>query len=121
VATDFKIDDDGNLIKQNGDLVLVSGKDEIAQRLTSRFKTFYTEWQYDRRLGFPTVGAGGMFDNGTPLVFRLAMLRKYVLDTDGIMAISQFDPIKDPTSKGLRIAVKAQTEYGEITTELNLI
>jgi len=120
VATDFKIDDDGNLVKQNGDLVLVSGKEEIAQRLTSRFKTFYTEWTYDRRLGFPTVGKGGMFDNGTPLVLRLAMLRKYVLDTKGITAISQFDPIVDPVTKGLRVATTSQTEYGEIVTELNL-
>ena len=120
MATDFKIDSDGNLVMKNGDLVLVSGVDEIAQRLHSRFRTAYNEWKFDRRIGFPTAGKGGMFDNTTPLIFRLAMLRKYVLDTAGMVSISQFDPIVDPESKGLRVAITAQTEFGELATEVTV-
>jgi hypothetical protein len=120
VATDFKIDDNGDLVKRNGDLVLVSGKEEIAQRLKSRFKTFYREWVYDTRRGFPTVGKGGMFDSSTPLIFRLAMLRKYILDTAGIISVTTFDPTVDQVAKVLSVAVTAQTEYGEITEVIEI-
>jgi len=120
MSTDIKIDNFGNPVKVNGDLVLISGKEEIAQRLKSRFATFYTSWRYDRRLGFPTVGAGGMFDNGTPLTFRLAMCRKYITDTKGILGISQFDAVVDPESKGLRIAATVQTEFGDLATEIEI-
>lgn len=120
MATDFKIDENGDIVTRNGDIVLVSGKDEIAQRITSRFRTAYREWVYDKRLGFPTVGQGSMFDNGTPLFVRLAMIRKYIKDTAGVTAISEFDVVADPTTKGLAVVATVQTEYGELQVGENL-
>jgi len=114
MATDIKIDNYGNPVTENGDLVLVSGREEIAQRIKSRFRTMYRGWSYDTRLGFPTVGKGGMYDNGTPLFVRLAMLRKYIKDTKGVLSISEFDVVVDPTTKGMVVVAKAQTEFGEI-------
>lgn len=120
MATDLKIDENGDVVTENGDVVLVSGKEEIAQRIKSRFRTAFREWQYDKRLGFPTVGKGGMYDNGTPLFVRLAMLRKYIKDTKGVTAISAFDVVVDPTTKGISVVATAQTEYGELQIGENL-
>lgn len=120
MASDFKIDDSGNLVIENGDFVIVTGREEIVQRIKSRFRTQYTEWTPDPRLGFPTVGQGGMFDSSTPLIFRLAMARKYIQDTDGVLVITKFDPVVDDETKGLRIGFEANTEEGEIALEITL-
>lgn len=88
---DFKLNTESDIETSSYDILLVDGVAEIEQRVRTRLKTIIGEWEYDKRMGLPFVGTGGVFDSSTPLVFRKAMVRKYIADTRGIKFLSSFD------------------------------
>jgi hypothetical protein len=48
---DLKLGADGDLAVENGDLVLVEGVEETAQRLACKFQLFYGEWFLEPEAG----------------------------------------------------------------------
>lgn len=51
--TNLLLDDSGDLNMTGGRLGLVTGSLELAQRLSSKLKTFQGEWFLDSRVGIP--------------------------------------------------------------------
>lgn len=50
---DFKLDLDGDLAIENGDFVLISGHDAVAQDISTCLKTGRGEWVLDENVGIP--------------------------------------------------------------------
>lgn len=111
--TDFKLQSNFEDLANNGsDFLSVSGAEEVAQRIRVRLKSLYTEWEYDRRLGLPRVGKGSIFDSSVSKVIRLAMLRKYIADTEGVSSVLRFDATIDEDEHRLYVAYEVKTIYG---------
>ena len=118
---DLKLDSDNNLYFDGYDLALVSERDEVIQRVVGRLYSIYGEWVFDPRLGLPRFGEGGIHDASTPMVKRLAMLRRYIATTPGVKEVTNFDVVVDPPNHGVRVVFAATTVYDEpIEGEVNL-
>ena len=75
----------GDLLIQNGELVILEGAEALAQRIAVRCKTFLGEWVFDTTLGTP------WFQNILGTRRREALvqqiLRKRVADTEGVAGV----------------------------------
>jgi hypothetical protein len=115
---DFKLNTSSDMVTTSKDFEIAEGVEEIAQRLRTRLKTSLGEWTFDRRLGLPRVGTGSIFDTGTPMIRRLAMLKKYIADTRGIKLVKKFDAIVDDETRTLSVAFEAVC-YDDQTLTIN--
>jgi hypothetical protein len=117
---DFKLGDTMDMLIGKSDIKTVEGVEAIAQKIKMRIYTVYKEYKYDRRMGLPRQGEGGMFDSSTPLAVRLAMIRRYIYDTPGVLSINAFDALIDDENKGVRIAYEVNTSGGVVSDNLEV-
>lgn len=110
---DIALDASGDIDLSTGEARLVSGIDEIVQRLRIRFRTFLGEWFADQRIGFPWFQL--------VLVKRpnLALVRTYVrqliITTPGVIAVSELRLTPAWGERSLVISFVARTTEGEIS------
>ena len=82
---DIKINQDGYLVLQNGDFVLVRNGDAVLQSLTMRLRTWLEESPYNRSAGTPYLQV--VFKPGTSLQSTKFILEQISLGTQGITGI----------------------------------
>ena len=112
---DFKLTNAMDLDDNGKDFIAVGGAEEIVQRIRTRLLTSFGEWEFDRRLGFQYVGSGGMFDTSVPKTIRIAMIRKYIADTEGVEVVYKFDVVIDDENRAINVAFEAKTTEGIVT------
>ena len=109
---DLKIGTDGDLAFENGDLVLVTGVDAIAQLVGQRLKFFQGEWFLDTLKGIPFFDDIFVKTPNPTLVD--AIFKKVILDTPGMLRLDQFALTLDRARRTLSLTFKGISTSGPV-------
>ena len=105
---DLKLDATGDLELIDGETSLTDGTTAIAQDMTIRLKTFLGEWFLDQRIGLPYFQTILVKNPNLPVIQTI--FRQAVLETTGIIGISDFEFNFDTSVRQLSISFEAKTE-----------
>lgn len=120
--SDFKINaQTGDLELVDGDAVLITGIDAIAQDLTRRLRTFKGEWFADPEgVGVPYLQE--VLGKGRTLAAVRQVFRDQILGTPGVLSIETMDLDFDEPTRVLTVTFQGTTTDGPIdfsaTTEI---
>ena len=95
-------------VDDQGQMVLVTGQEEIREHSGQRLKTFFGEWFLDTTLGIPYFDE--IFEKGQNVNDIDAIFINEILATPGIIRLLEFDiDIPDLASRQMVLEYKAQT------------
>jgi hypothetical protein len=95
-------------LDERGNLLLVTGQEEIAQVSAQRLRTFFGEWFLDTSIGIPYFDQ--IFEKGQNVNDIDAIFISEILQTPGIIRVLEFDlDIPDLAARRLELNYKAQT------------
>lgn len=119
LAKDLQLGEDGDLLVENGDLVLSSGLTAIAQDAQSRLLLFEGEYYLDLDRGVPWLRV--VFVKRPSLNIARAVVRSTLEATPGVRALEKLDvrQVEDE----LLIDWHASSDFGElgpVTTRLGV-
>ena len=106
-------------ISQNKLKLATTSSQQIKQRLYLRLFTNQGEWVFNTQLGIPWITAGKemqILAKGSES-FTEAIIRKVILETEGVQKINSFDISYDPISREGKINVKVQI-IGDVEIEI---
>ena len=120
MATDWQMNEDGNIVLESGDTTIIEDAETVRQRLEIKLKTFKGTWFLDVTFGIPyyesILGA-----NPNPIVLD-GIFVEAILDTPGVSRLAE--PISydhDYTNRVTGISFTAITTEGEsVPFELEL-
>lgn len=119
---DFRMDPiTGDLDITDGDAVLITGVDAIAQDLTRRLRAFLGEWFADPEgVGVPYLQE--VLGKGRSLAAIRQVFRDQILGTPGVLSIETMDLDFDEPTRVLTVTFQGTTTDGPIdfsaTTEI---
>jgi hypothetical protein len=117
---DLKLDDNGDLeIGTDGDLVLVTGIDAIAQDLKTRLLFFKGEWDLDTRLGVPYFEE--ILKKAPDLNVVRSIYNDVITSTEGVLFVDDLTLEYDGPTRRLSVSFSCQTTAGPLTFEDELI
>jgi len=111
-ATDLKCSTTGDIIIENGDLQLVAGVEELQQRLLTRLRWFYGEYQFDVTLGVRYFEDILVKNPNLPNIEVL--LKNMIAETDGVNKITSFQFSYDPVRRSASVSFDVESIYGTI-------
>lgn len=95
-------------LTEQGQLVLVTGQEEIRQLSAQRLRTFFSEWFLDTLIGIPYFDQ--IFEKGQNVNDIDAIFINEILSTPGIIRLLDFDlDIPNLASRELEVNYTAQT------------
>lgn len=106
---DFRLDAQGDLSLEEGDMVLISGAEGVASDLGARLQTFAGEWFLDGNLGMPYLQQ--VFGK-QPLPRIEELFRRAILETPGVSRIERLAVTK--VGRELRVAFRALTDFSTL-------
>jgi hypothetical protein len=109
----------GDLLLEKGDLVLVTGRDAIAQHLSIRLRTFLGEWFLDRRVGMPYFEQILVKDPNLAAV--KALYRRAILTTPGVTDLKRLELTADAVNRSLTVSFLAETKDGPVELEEEMV
>lgn len=112
---DLKIDSTGDLVIENGDLVLVDESEEVAQSMTIRYRTWQTEWILDVSIGVPYLDK--IFSTGISQQEKDTILKTVALSTPGVKDLIKYDYDRDEDTGDVTVTIEATTDDGDILVE----
>ena len=112
-ARDIKLDGDGDLAIESGDLALVSGRGSVAQHVRIRLRFFLGEWFLDESRGVPFMQR--IFVKAPRPGLVQSILRKTIEGTPGVRAVTELAVTIDPRTRKARATWRATTDLGEIS------
>lgn len=101
----LKLDATGDLDFSTGNLELITGIEEIRQKLTVRLQFLLGEWVLDQRLGMPYVG-NILVKNPNFSVIR-SIFRQAILKTPGVESLTRLVFNFDAATRNLRVTFQA--------------
>jgi len=107
---DIKLTEGWDLDIVNGDLVLTSSTEAIAQHWAQRLKTFLGEWFLDKGIGVPYFQQI-LKKNFNPVIVDTAF-KKESINTPGITQLIQFNLEIDTATRELNLTAKARSTEG---------
>lgn len=111
--TDIKLNETTNdLAVEGNELVLITGADEVEQRLRNRLRMYRGEWFLDTLRGVPyrqTVLAKGM-----SLERIAAAIKREILTTSGVLALLSYDQSFDSAQRNLTVSFQVQATDGAV-------
>lgn len=115
---DFRLDREGDLVLQRGDLAMVSGVEEIAQRLRIRLRLFLGEWFLDEAAGVPYWEQILGSKIGKPAL--LSIFREQLLACPGVLEVTSIDADMGAGSRDVRLTFTASTEVGDLSDSIEV-
>jgi hypothetical protein len=112
---DLKLDINGDLAIEGGDLVIVSGAECLAQYLRTRLRLFAGEWFLDTRLGVPYFEQ--ILVKSPDLSLIETGIKAVVLETPGVLALTAFEMTHDRAARTLTVSFTVSTDDGELSLE----
>jgi hypothetical protein len=112
MATDLKLSATHDIIIQDGDLVLVTDGEEVAQSCKIRLLTIEAEWVLDFLLGVPWFDK--VMKVSTSLNEKEGILKNVIRGTEGVLALVTFELGFDPVAHSMSVDFEADTVYGPI-------
>lgn len=113
---DFKIDPlTGDLaLDDTGDLVVLTGRDAIAQHIRVRLQFVLGEWHLDQREGIPYFEQ--IWVTNPDLVAIEELFRRAIAQTPGVASVRTLSLTHDTQARTLSMSVLAVTTDGEEIT-----
>lgn len=102
----------GDLAVSGGEVSLLRGRDAIKQHLEIRLSIALGEWYQDERVGIPLYEQ--ILVSGADVPTILAIYRRAVATTAGIVSIERFDHTFDAVKRELSISGEAITVDDEV-------
>ena len=106
-------------LDQNHDMTFGQGfanysenEEEVSQKVETRLYTLLGEWFLDTTAGVPYLQE--IMVKPANLYHAEALIKQCILDTDGILEITEFDLDFNSSTRRLNIAVRARTIYNSI-------
>lgn len=110
--SDIKLDVNGDIdVTDNAVVLITNDLEAISQRLKIRLKTFKEEWFLNANAGLPYFQT--IFSKGTSKVLVDSIIRNYILETNGVVRLTEFQSIKDDSNRTYTLSFKAETPSGE--------
>ena len=116
MAIDLKLNENYDLDIVDGDLVLVSGADEVAQSAGIRLLHIQAEWYYDYTLGIPWLD--NMFTVATSYEQKTKIIKDTIMGTPGVNQILTFNFGIDPVLHEALIEFTADTDFGIVSLKV---
>lgn len=118
MAYDLKLDDDGDLLFEGGDLVFTSGEEAIKQDIRARLLFFRGEWFMDEDIGLPYF-TDILVKSPNFLVIN-SVIRTELENTPGVNEVKSLELTFDSNLRKLTVTWSVSTDVGEIgeVTEL---
>ena len=91
----IKIDDNNNIVINDGKLVLIDKNDAIAQELKHRFKTILGEWELNTGIGTDYLSNSGIFSPALDNVQRDIVIKSRIFDDTDIIEIYDYNAIQE--------------------------
>lgn len=111
--TTIKLDPLTNdLAVENNELILITGADEVTQRLRARLKMFRGEWFLGVNRGVPYRQE--IFVKGVSSDRIAAAIKREILTTSGVLQLLSYDQEFDGATRRLNINFRIQASDGEI-------
>lgn len=114
---DIKLDENGDLVVENGDAVLITESEEVAQALTIHLKTIAAEWLLDVGIGVDYFGK--IYPIEVPKTEKELFLKKEILSVVGVKNILSFSFEIDIVTKVAVVNFEATTDYGRVIVEVS--
>lgn len=111
---DIQVDNSGELVFANGDLVLLDGTDAIAQNLRIALRMFKGEWFLNVDEGVPYIQ--NIFIKAPRISVITVLLRKAILSVAGVEEIKTFDVQVDAAARSLSVTFDARLADGGTLT-----
>jgi hypothetical protein len=108
----FALDDDGDLLFENGNLSLTTGLEAIRQHVQVRFNFFLGEWGFDTTLGVPWFQSILVKAPAYAVVSQI--LKNVILNTPGVIELTEFSFDYDSATREASLNFKATTEDGDL-------
>lgn len=108
---DIKLTASGDLDLSTGDLQVVEGRDETAQRLRIVFNTNKGEWFLDDRVGMPYTQS--IFVKNPQMDLVRSIYRQMALKDDGVDRVDEVVLEFDSPTRTLTVALVAADENGD--------
>lgn len=109
----LKLDADNDLDLSTGGLELITGTDEIVQKLVTRLQFFLGEWFLDARQGIPYFE--DVLVKNPDLVVIQGIFREAILETPGVAALlGVIETTVDRALRILSVSFTAQLESGDV-------
>jgi hypothetical protein len=112
MSTDLKLNAEHDIYLENGDLVLATDGEEVAQSCKIRLLTVEAEWILDFLLGLP------WFDRimrvNTSLAEKEGYIKNAIRETEGVREIISFEIGFDFENHAMSIEHETDTIYGPI-------
>lgn len=109
--TDVKIDENGEFVVENGDLVLVTGNDETLQRVNINLHIMLGEWILDPNDGFDFFGKVANKKRGSTEPRQ--EIERVILGTEGIKNISSYEDSLNGATGKYKATIKVIFDDGE--------
>ena len=107
----------GHVELVNGDLALVSGVEELQQRLLTRLRWFYGEYPFNTSIGIRYFEDVLVKNPNLPNIETL--LKSAIAETVGVEKIISFQLSYDPSLRKASLTFEVDSAYGNV--ELNNI
>lgn len=101
----FKVDSAGNLVRENGRFVRVEGLEAVRQHVQIRLGLWKREVAMDRSRGMNLLG--GILTKGTPLAEIEGEISGQILDTPGVVEVTDLSSDFDATTRRLTVDYRA--------------
>lgn len=107
---DLKLDANGDLAIENGDLVIIDGVDAVAQNIEVRLRFFKEEWFLDTRLGMPYYEK--ILGKKPRLNLLKSIFRKAILTTPGMIRIDDFQIDYEGVERKINVSFTGHSTSG---------
>lgn len=107
---DLKIDDSGELVIEDNDLVFVSDLDQVMQHVKIRLRTFYGEWVFDTTRGIKYFEEIFVKQPNKSVVDGL--IKQAIIETAEVTELVEYSSVIDEVSRQIDISATINTIYG---------
>lgn len=110
---DIKVDDNDNIVIENGDIAIVKDAEEVEQSLKIRLKMWLGEWFLDESLGLDFLGK--IFKKNYSKQDIDNEIKKVILGTFGVVRILAYssEVIKENKLETLKVKFSVSTIYSQ--------
>ena len=109
---DLALDQNGDLALSGGDLVLITGAEEVAQRIRIRLRLFLGEWFLAPEEGMPYWQR--ILGHRITRPALLSIFRQAIQDTEGVASIESLSADVDGARRSVRISFRVTTDTGAV-------
>ena len=102
----------------NYDLQLVSGIDQVRQKIECRLQFFFGEWFLDNTQGVKLYET--VFVKNPNLSLIASTFRAAILETKDVKSIIEYNQEYDPKLRKLEVSFKVNTKYGTLESSVTL-